>query len=399
MLLLTLLLPACLPACAANPLVNRTDVICTPHLGASTQEAQEGVAIEVVEAVVDALNGKLSSNAVNAPMVPAEILKELQPYITLAEGLGKAAVGLVSEGGFSDISITYSSPRGDDLDTRLLRAMIIKGCLESTTTSKVNLVNADLLAKQRGIKITEVTVRSDGRDVLTSMSVALSTARSKFSAAVDKTGRIYVEGKVQSNMPLLTKIGNFDVELSVQVGMEAWERRGWVRREEGAAAGMASWKRGVVGRHGDALAWAACLLAYAKLVCTDVLMLVEVHMPRWPSRAKVIPPTHATYPPSIACVLQPAGRAPSIHRLCTVPSPLQGSVLLTRQRDQPGIVGGVGMLLAKEGVNISFMTVSRTGKDGEAIMAIGVDSEPSKTLLDEINSIKGVVECTIFKEM
>lgn len=80
----------------------------------------------MVEAVVDALNGKLSSNAVNAPMVPAEILKELQPYITLAEGLGKAAVGLVSEGGFSDISITYSSPRGDDLDTRLLRAMIIK---------------------------------------------------------------------------------------------------------------------------------------------------------------------------------------------------------------------------------------------------------------------------------
>ena len=60
------------------------------------------------------------------PQVPAEILQELQPYIVLAEGLGKAAVGLVRDHGFADIAITYSSPRGDDLDTRLLRAMVIK---------------------------------------------------------------------------------------------------------------------------------------------------------------------------------------------------------------------------------------------------------------------------------
>lgn len=280
------------PNFKTNPLVNRADVICTPHLGASTQEAQEGVAIEVVEAVVDALNGKLSSNAVNAPMVPPEILKELQPYITLAEGLGKAAVGLVQDAGFTDLAITYSSPRGDDLDTRLLRAMVIKGVLEGTTTSKVNLVNADLLAKNRGLKITEVTVRSEGRDVLSSLSVALGTSSSRFSAAVDKTGRIYVEGRVQANEPLLTKIGNFDVELSVQ-----------------------------------------------------------------------------------------------------------GSVMLTRQRDQPGIVGNVGMALAKDNVNISFMTVSRTAKDGEAIMAIGIDSEPSKETLTAINNIKGVVECIVFQEM
>ncbi len=57
----------------------------------------QGVAIEVVEAVVDALQGKLSANAVNAPMVPAEILKELQPFISLAQGLGRAAVSLVSD--------------------------------------------------------------------------------------------------------------------------------------------------------------------------------------------------------------------------------------------------------------------------------------------------------------
>jgi D-3-phosphoglycerate dehydrogenase len=62
-------------------------------LGASTQEAQEGVSIEVVEAVADALAGKLSSTAVNAPLVPAEVLKELQPFVQLAEGLGKVRGG------------------------------------------------------------------------------------------------------------------------------------------------------------------------------------------------------------------------------------------------------------------------------------------------------------------
>ena len=65
---------------------------------AHTHTHTQDVAIEIVEAVVDALMGKLSANAVNAPMVPAEVLKELQPFIALAEGLGKAAVSLVGEG-------------------------------------------------------------------------------------------------------------------------------------------------------------------------------------------------------------------------------------------------------------------------------------------------------------
>jgi hypothetical protein len=80
-----LLLLLC-PAAAAAP---RPNVVCTPHLGASTTEAQEGVSTEVAEAVVDALQGKLAATAVNAPMVSAEVLKELAPFVTLAEALGK----------------------------------------------------------------------------------------------------------------------------------------------------------------------------------------------------------------------------------------------------------------------------------------------------------------------
>ena len=71
------------------------------------------------------LQGEMAATAVNAPMMPPEVLKELQPFVSLAAGLGRAAVQLASDG-FSDVTITYRSPRGDDLDTRLLRAMVIK---------------------------------------------------------------------------------------------------------------------------------------------------------------------------------------------------------------------------------------------------------------------------------
>jgi predicted regulator of amino acid metabolism with ACT domain len=76
----------------------------------------------------------------------------------------------------------------------------------------------------------------------------------------------------------------------------------------------------------------------------------------------------------------------------------QGSVLLTRQRDQPGIVAGVSSVLAADNVNISFMTVGRTGKDQEAIMAIGIDSEPSAQCIERVAAVKGIKEAVVFKE-
>lgn len=204
------------PPAKDNPLVGRLDVICTPHLGASTKEAQEEVAYEIAEAVISALNGELTPSCVNAPMMAPEVLKELQPFVTLADGLGRAAVQLVEDSGFSDVFITYHSPRGDDLDTRLLRAMVVKGMLEQITTSNVNLVNADLLAKKRGLRIVETVVPSDGDDVLAQIEVAIGTNKSRFSSAVNTQGRIAVAGCVKAGNPFLTKIGNFDVDLSVE---------------------------------------------------------------------------------------------------------------------------------------------------------------------------------------
>ena len=112
------------------------------------------------------MQGELAATAVNAPMVPAAVLAELQPFVTLAEGLGRAAVQLADttkSRAASELHITYASPRGDDLDSRLLRAMVLKGMLEQTTTARVNLVNADLLAQQRGLRVVESTVPASGK--------------------------------------------------------------------------------------------------------------------------------------------------------------------------------------------------------------------------------------------
>ncbi|KAF9623669.1 hypothetical protein IFM89_003701 [Coptis chinensis] len=91
-----------------------------------------GVAIEIADAFVGTLKGELSATAVNAPMVPAEVLSELAPYVVLAKKLGRLAVQLVGGGsGVKTLKVTYASARvPDDLDTRLLRAMITKGLIE-----------------------------------------------------------------------------------------------------------------------------------------------------------------------------------------------------------------------------------------------------------------------------
>jgi D-3-phosphoglycerate dehydrogenase len=129
------------PPAKDNPLVKRPDVICTPHLGASTVEAQEGVAVEIAEAVIGALNGELAATAVNAPMVPAEMLSALAPFIGLAEKLGRIALQLVdASSGLSEVVLTYKGSNKEELDTRLLRANVIKGLVQRDTTGACVLI-------------------------------------------------------------------------------------------------------------------------------------------------------------------------------------------------------------------------------------------------------------------
>ncbi|MCD7462997.1 D-3-phosphoglycerate dehydrogenase 1, chloroplastic [Datura stramonium] len=277
-----------------SKLVQHENVTATPHLGASTMEAQEGVAIEIAEAVVGALNGELAATAVNAPMVPAEVLSELKPFVALAEKLGRLAVQLVAGGsGVKSVKVTYGSARApDDLDTRLLRAMITKGLIEPISNAFVNLVNADFTAKQRGLRIAEERFLLNGspESPLEFIQVHISSVESKFASALSDSGEIRVEGRVKDGIPHLTKVGSFEVDVS-----------------------------------------------------------------------------------------------------------LEGSIILCRQVDQPGMIGKVGSILSEENVNVSFMSVGRIAPRKHAIMAIGVDEQPTNESLKRIGEIPAVEEFVYLK--
>ncbi|WMV22565.1 hypothetical protein MTR67_015950 [Solanum verrucosum] len=269
-----------------SKLVQHENVTVTPHLGASTKEAQEGVAIEIAEAVVGALNGELSATAVNAPMVPPEVLSELAPYVVLAEKLGRLAVQLVTGGsGIQSVKVVYKSARDpDSLDTRLLRAMVTKGIIEPISDTIINLVNADFSAKQKGLRISEerIIVDSSPEYPVESIQVQISNVQSRFASALSENGNISIEGKVKYGVPHLTRVGPFSVDVS-----------------------------------------------------------------------------------------------------------LEGNLILCKQVDQPGMIGKVGNILGESNVNVSFMSVGRTVKGKQAIMAIGVDEEPDKDTQKKIGEMAG----------
>jgi len=128
-------------------------VIATPHLGASTEEAQVGVAIDVAEQIVSVLNGGFPRAAVNAPLILPETLKVLQPYMRLVEQMGKLYTQL-QPGPLHKIELSCSGEIAS-YDLRPLQAALIKGLLESVSDAHVNMINAQVLAKQWGLEIVE----------------------------------------------------------------------------------------------------------------------------------------------------------------------------------------------------------------------------------------------------
>ncbi len=134
-------------------LIAHPRVIATPHLGASTEEAQVTVAIDVCEQVAEILAGGLPRAAVNAPMILPETLAELRPYVALIEKMGRLSTQL-HPGPLQRFEVTYSGGLAE-LDTRPLRAALVKGLLESVSETRVNLVNAALVARQWGLEIVE----------------------------------------------------------------------------------------------------------------------------------------------------------------------------------------------------------------------------------------------------
>jgi len=136
-----------------SPLLEQDNIIVTPHLGASTKEAQVNVAVDVAEQIINFNQGLPVKNAINMPYVKQEIMKVLQPYLPLAEKIGKLAAQLMEEK-YERIEVSYSGEIAD-WDTGPVTVAALKGLLEFAMGSSVNYVNAPVIAKERKIKVVE----------------------------------------------------------------------------------------------------------------------------------------------------------------------------------------------------------------------------------------------------
>jgi D-3-phosphoglycerate dehydrogenase len=140
------------PPPESHPLVHHERVICTPHLGASTEQAQKNVSIAVAEQVRDFLLTGAIRNAVNVPSVSPELLEQVRPYLRLGEKLGRFQAQL-SPGAIEEIEVEYA---GDVASVRVapITIAVLKGLLENVT-DRVNMVNAPLVAQEHGIRVVE----------------------------------------------------------------------------------------------------------------------------------------------------------------------------------------------------------------------------------------------------
>ena len=171
----------------SNVLFNRANVVCTPHLGASTAEAQENVALQVAEQMSDYLTRGAISNAINFPSITAEEAPKLKPFIALAEKLGSFA-GQLTESGLTKVTITYEGAVAE-LKTRALTAAALAGLLRPAL-AEVNVVSAPAVARERGIVVEEVTRAAEG-DYESLMTVLVTTERQTRTVA----GTVFHDGK------------------------------------------------------------------------------------------------------------------------------------------------------------------------------------------------------------
>ncbi|KAF0184568.1 MAG: D-3-phosphoglycerate dehydrogenase [Nitrospirae bacterium] len=184
-----------------NPLVGHENVVCTPHLGASTEEAQENVAVAVAEQIVDYLVYGTIRNAVNFPSIPADQVATLQPWINLADLMGSFTSQLF-EDGITELTVEY---RGDvaALNCQPITIAAIKGLLNPILLETVNFVNAPFIAKERGIEVKE-TKSKDSGDFQSLIVLKVKSATKERS----------VEGTLFSKKdPRIVRIDRYPVEI------------------------------------------------------------------------------------------------------------------------------------------------------------------------------------------
>jgi D-3-phosphoglycerate dehydrogenase len=187
--------------CTNSPLFGMPGVLCTPHLGASTEEAQTQVAVEAVHLLTDFLSTGQIKNAVNIASLDAKMLEQLRGYLDVAFRLGKLAAGLIPSG-LKACKLTY---RGEiaGRDTKVLTAAFSAGLLQGAMADDVNLVNASLLLEERGIKLSS-EARTDMGAFRSAMSFEIEGADGQKHKA---TGTVFGQ-----SMPRLVSLDGYRLE-------------------------------------------------------------------------------------------------------------------------------------------------------------------------------------------
>lgn len=287
------------PDSAAAQLAKHPKVVATPHLGASTVEAQENVSMDVCTQMLEILRGGLPTSAVNAPIILPEEYRKLQPAVQLVEKMGrlytqyfaKTKGGMIGDRKFE---LTYHGDLAGMPNTKPLFAALVKGLVASFSDSHVNIVNAALIAKEKGIVINE-THAHQTKDLTFSNLVSLSINDGNQAPHL-------IEGYCASDKRVyVSKLDRFN----------------------------------------------------------------------------------ATFSP-------------------------EGTLIILHNYDEPGKIGGVGMVLGSHGINIRYMQVAgldeaaRSGhntpptqKDNEALMILGVDGEVDTKVLDGLRKSEGVLDVSL----
>jgi len=170
-----------------NPLFGHPNVVCTPHLGASTTEAQENVALQIAEQMADYLLRGAISNAVNFPSITAEEAPKLKPFIELAGKLGSFA-GQLTESGINKVHLTYEGGVAP-MKTRALTSAALAGLLRPML-QEINVVSAPIVARERGI-VVEETTRDHAGDFDSLITVTVTTERQERAVS----GTVFADGK------------------------------------------------------------------------------------------------------------------------------------------------------------------------------------------------------------
>jgi len=189
------------PLPADHPLLQAPNLIGTPHIAGSTEEAQEIVGIRIVEQMVEYLKNGVAINAVNMPAMSPEMYKAIGPYTAVAERLGKFAA-YVAEGNPSGVKVTYRGKIAE-MNTNLLRNAALAGVLSRGLATRVNVVNAKQIAAQRNLTVSEAHQSRGGST--DSILIEIETAK----------GVTSVSGGLVMDQPRLLSVNGIPVEIAL----------------------------------------------------------------------------------------------------------------------------------------------------------------------------------------